>query len=50
MADPILHVRHGEHIIEIKTRPSKYKEAEFLLWGIREGLIFGAFRFPSAAF
>ena len=35
MADPIHHKRHGEHIIEINTRPSKYEEVEFPLWGIQ---------------
>jgi hypothetical protein len=35
MAEPIKHVRRGKHILEIKTRMSKYKQIEYPLWIIK---------------
>jgi hypothetical protein len=35
MAEPIQHKRHGKYLIELGSRPSKYDEIEFPLWGVQ---------------
>lgn len=32
MIEEVSHVKHGQHIMELKTRMSKYKQIEYPLW------------------